>query len=142
MAHWQKNDDRQALTAIRYRVFVEEQQVPEDVEMDAFDETSAHLLARSDEYGFIGCARIMPSGQIGRMAVLREFRGSGIGSLLMTAALTQAKGQNFETIFLHAQCHAEAFYTRFGFIACGDVFDEAGIAHVRMTLPASPMPLS
>ena len=142
MAHWKAPDDRQALTAIRRDVFVEEQQVPEEDEMDTFDETSLHLLAHSGDSGFIGCARIMPTGQIGRMAVLREFRGSGIGSLLMTAALTQAKGQNFETIFLHAQCHAEAFYTRFGFIACGDVFDEAGIAHVRMTLPASPMPLS
>jgi len=142
LARWKAPDDRQALTAIRRKVFVEEQQVPEEEEMDAFDETSVHLLARSSDSGLIGCVRIMPTGQIGRMAVLREFRGSGIGRLLMTAALTQAKGQNFETIFLHAQCHAEAFYTRFGFIACGDVFDEAGIAHVRMTLPASPMPLS
>ena len=136
LAHWHKNDDRQALTAIRYRVFVEEQQVPEDVEMDAFDETSVHLLARSDEYGFIGCARIMPSGQIGRMAVLKHCRGGGTGSLLMTAAITEAKRQNFEAIFLHAQCHAETFYSRFGFVACGDVFDEAGIDHIKMTLPA------
>ena len=99
MAHWQKNDDRQALTAIRYRVFVEEQQVPEDVEMDAFDETSVHLLARSDEYGFIGCARIMPSGQIGRMAVLKHCRGGGTGSLLMTAAITEAKRQTLRPFF-------------------------------------------
>ena len=142
MAHWAATNDRQALTAIRRDVFVEEQQVPEEEEMDTFDETSLHLLARSGDSGFIGCARIMPTGQIGRMAVLREFRGGGIGSLLMTAALAEATGQNFETVFLHAQCHAEAFYTRFGFVACGDIFDEAGIEHVRMTLPASPMPLS
>ena len=142
MAHWKAPDDRQALTAIRRKVFVEEQQVPEEEEMDAFDETSVHLLARSSDSGLIGCARIMPTGQIGRMAVLREFRGGGVGSLLMTAALKEAKGQNFETVFLHAQCHAEAFYSRFGFVACGDIFDEAGIEHVRMTLSASRMPLS
>ena len=142
MAHWAATNDRQALTAIRRDVFVEEQQVPEEEEMDAFDETSVHLLARSGDSGFIGCARIMPTGQIGRMAVLREFRGGGVGSLLMTAALKEAKGQSFETVFLHAQCHAEAFYSRFGFVACGDIFDEAGIEHVRMTLSASRMPLS
>ena len=142
MAHWKATNDRQALTAIRRKVFVEEQQVPEEEEMDAFDETSVHLLARSSDSGLIGCARIMPTGQIGRMAVLREFRGGGVGSLLMTAALKEAKGQNFETVFLHAQCHAEAFYSRFGFVACGDIFDEAGIEHVRMTLSASRMPLS
>ena len=142
MAHWAATNDRQALTAIRRKVFVEEQQVPEEEEMDAFDETSVHLLARSSDSGLIGCARIMPTGQIGRMAVLREFRGGGVGSLLMTAALKEAKGQNFETVFLHAQCHAEAFYSRFGFVACGDIFDEAGIEHVRMTLSASRMPLS
>lgn len=135
LAHWQKSSDRQALTAIRDSVFVEEQQVPEDEEMDAFDETSAHLLAWSDDSGFIGCARIMPTGQIGRMAVLKRFRGDGIGSLLMTTAITEAKRQNFETVFLHAQCHAETFYRRFGFVASGDVFDEAGIEHIRMTLP-------
>lgn len=135
LAHWQKSSDRQALTAIRNSVFVEEQQVPEDEEMDAFDETSAHLLAWSDDSGFIGCARIMPTGQIGRMAVLKHFRGDGIGSLLMTTAITEAKRQNFETVFLHAQCHAETFYRRFGFVASGDVFDEAGIEHIRMTLP-------
>lgn len=142
MAHWAATNDRQALTAIRRDVFVEEQQVPEEEEMDAFDETSLHLLAHSGDSGFIGCARIMPTGQIGRMAVLREFRGGGVGSLLMTAALKEAKGQSFETVFLHAQCHAEAFYSRFGFVACGDIFDEAGIEHVRMILSASPMPLS
>ena len=99
MAHWEATHDRQALTAIRRDVFVDEQQVPEEDEMDTFDETSLHLLAHSGDSGFIGCARIMPTGQIGRMAVLREFRGGGVGSLLMTAALKEAKGQNFETVF-------------------------------------------
>ena len=61
MAHWAATNDRQALTAIRRDVFVDEQQVPEEDEMDTFDETSLHLLAHSGDSGFIGCARIMPS---------------------------------------------------------------------------------
>ena len=105
--------------------------------MDAFDETSMHLLASYAESGFIGCARIMPSGQIGRMAVLKNFRGRGVGSRLMQAAITQAKQHRFASLFLHAQCHAESFYAQFGFIACGEVFEEASIRHVKMTLPAN-----
>jgi predicted GNAT family N-acyltransferase len=136
VAYWPEQRDRQALKAIRYAVFVDEQQVPADEEMDAFDETSVHLLASSNETGFIGCARIMPSGQIGRMAVLKRCRGDGIGSQLMTAAIAEAKRQNLETVFLHAQCHAETFYARFGFVASGDIFDEAGIEHIKMILPS------
>lgn len=137
VAHWSKRSDCRALKAIRYEVFVNEQQVPEAEEMDAFDETSMHLLASYVESGFIGCARIMPSGQIGRMAVLKNFRGRGVGSRLMQAAITQAKQHRFASLFLHAQCHAESFYAQFGFIACGEVFEEAGIRHVKMTLPAN-----
>ena len=137
VAHWSKRSDCRALKAIRYEVFVNEQQVPEAEEMDAFDETSMHLLASYVESGFIGCARIMPSGQIGRMAVLKNFRGRGVGSRLMQAAITQAKQHRFASLFLHAQCHAESFYAQFGFVACGEVFEEASIRHVKMTLPAN-----
>ena len=137
IAYWSERSDRRALKAIRYEVFVNEQQVPEAEEMDAFDETSVHLLASYGESNFIGCARIMPSGQIGRMAVLKNFRGRGVGSRLMQAAITEAKQHSFTPVFLHAQCHAESFYHQFGFIACGEVFEEAGIRHVKMTLPAN-----
>ena len=95
LAYWSEQSDRRALKAIRYAVFVDEQRVPEAEEMDAFDETSVHLLASCGEPNFIGCARIMPSGQIGQMAVLKNFRGRGVGSRLMQAAITQAKQQPF-----------------------------------------------
>jgi len=100
--------------------------------MDAFDTDSTHLLASTETHGAVGCARIMPTGQIGRMAVRMERRGQGIGSMLLDAAIAEAKRQNFSRIFLHAQCHAESFYAQFGFHRVGDIFCEAGIEHIAM----------
>lgn len=134
LAHWQHETDKQALTSIRQTVFVGEQNVPETEEMDAFDETSQHLLAISDDIHSVGCARIMPTGQIGRMAVVKPFRGTGIGTLLMLAAIEHSQKQGLASIFLHAQCHAETFYQGFGFSRYGGVFEEAGIDHVKMVL--------
>ena len=100
--------------------------------MDASDIDSTHLLATTETHNIIGCARIMPSGQIGRMAVRMERRGQGIGSKLLEAAIAEAKRQKFSSIFLHAQCHAESFYAQFGFRRIGDIFCEAGIEHIAM----------
>ena len=102
--------------------------------MDALDTDSTHLLATTETHDTVGCARVMPSGQIGRMAVRMERRGQGIGSMLLDAAIAEAKRQNFSKIFLHAQCHAESFYAQFGFNRVGDIFCEAGIEHIAMIL--------
>ena len=102
--------------------------------MDASDIDSTHLLATYNTHDIIGCARILPSGQIGRMAVRTERRGQGVGSKLLDAAIAEAKHQKFSRIFLHAQCHAESFYAQFGFHRIGDVFCEAGIEHIAMLL--------
>ena len=111
-----------------------EQDVPEADEMDAFDTESTHLLAYTETYEFLGCARLMITGQIGRMAVQRKQRGQGIGGMLLDAAIAEARRQARAQIFLHAQCHAESFYAQFGFHRVGSIFIEADIEHVKMVL--------
>ena len=125
---------RQVLQLIRYVVFVVEQNVPIEEEWDGMDESSTHFLA-CDSTGLpVGTARLMPSGQIGRMAVLRPLRGSGIGSQILQTVVKHAKGCTFDRIFLHAQTHAIEFYERHGFVIRGDEFMDAGIPHREMIL--------
>jgi predicted GNAT family N-acyltransferase len=134
IADWTEPEDREALKAIRLEVFVREQGVPEVEEMDAFDNESTHLLATTETKALVGCARLMKTGQIGRMAVQREQRGQGIGGMLLDAAITEARRRGRAQIFLHAQRHAESFYARFGFHRVGSIFSEADIEHVKMVL--------
>ena len=138
MANWQQAEDRHLLSSIRREVFVEEQRVPQEIELDAHDTSSLHLLASTSDSRFVGCVRVMPTGQIGRMAVLLPCRGAGIGAHLVQAAISAAKGAGLEPIFVHAQRHAEGFYRRFGFSPTGDVFDEADIEHIKMTFKSAP----
>lgn len=123
--------------AIRKLVFIEEQGVPEDMELDEFDSLAQHALAYLDSQA-IGTARLvtMPGniGRIGRMAVLAAYRRGGIGTQLLRTLLQQATSQNMVKIELHAQLSAIPFYEQFGFIAQGDIYDEAGIAHRDMIL--------
>ena len=122
------------LRAIRETVFMKEQNVPKDEEWDGQDEASWHYLAKADGNETIGCARLMRSGQIGRMAVLREYRGLGVGELLLNNVVSQAKELQMDLIFLHAQTYAVGFYERAGFRAHGDEFMDANIPHYAMTL--------
>lgn len=127
-------DHRQVLQLIRYVVFVVEQNVPIEEEWDGMDRSSTHFLA-SDSTGLpVGTARLMPSGQIGRMAVLKPLRGSGIGSQILQTVVKYAKRRRFDRIFLHAQTHAIEFYERHGFVIHGDEFMDAGIPHREMIL--------
>lgn len=121
--------------AIRTAVFVVEQKVPEHLELDGEDEAARHFLARSEAGADIGCARLLPSGQIGRMAVLPPHRRCGVGALLLRAAVAEAQARGCPRCFLHAQIDAEAFYRRAGFIAQGETFMDAGIMHIEMQLP-------
>lgn len=127
--------DLDACFAIRRAVFIEEQQIPEAEEWDAFDETARHLLARS-EGAPAGTARIILQGaqaKIGRVAVLREFRATGLGRALMQAGLGVAHDSGCETAILDAQTYAAEFYARLGFVAEGEPFDDgSGILHIRM----------
>jgi predicted GNAT family N-acyltransferase len=122
------------LRSVREIVFIQEQQVPQDLEWDGEDESAHHFLAINEAGQAIGCARLLASGQIGRMAVLAEFRGSGIGTRLLEVAVEQAKQMGLRRVYLHAQTHAEPFYRKGGFLPVGDAFMEAGIPHQSMEL--------
>ncbi len=131
-AAWEEH--QAVLRQIREIVFIAGQQVPREIEWDGLDETSQHFLAVNELGEYIGCARLLDSGQIGRMAVLEAHRGLGVGGLLLKAVVDAAGQQGFERLFLHAQAYAEAFYRKGGFVLCGDPFEEAGITHVPMEL--------
>jgi predicted GNAT family N-acyltransferase len=133
-ASWQHEADRAALMQVRRRVFIEEQQVPENEEWDEHDEVCFHLLARSRKRDAVGTARLHPSGRVGRVAVLAEHRGHGVGLLLMTALLELARQRQVRRLILHSQVHALAFYSKLGFMPCSEAFVEAGIVHIEMQL--------
>ena len=124
---------REALGAVRFKVFVEEQRVPEDEEWDAEDLHSRHVVAVTADGIPIGTGRLLRDGHIGRMAVLKEWRGKGVGRALMQALLRLAHETGHRAVRLHAQTHATGFYERQGFVAAGEVFMEAGIPHVMMS---------
>ncbi|WP_404413541.1 GNAT family N-acetyltransferase [Vreelandella aquamarina] len=123
---------------IRRLVFVIEQQVPEEEEWDGMDTHSTHFIAWQDANGDqpspIGTARLLPDGHIGRVAVLKEQRGLGVGVALMQAAIDAARQQDHARVVLSAQLHALAFYEHLGFVAYGDTFLDAGIPHREMVL--------
>ena len=125
---------REALHRVRQRVFVEEQQVPAALEIDALDPLSVHVLARGSDGEPIGAGRLTPDGRIGRMAVLADWRGRGVGEALLLALIEAARGRGWREVNLHAQLPARVFYTRQGFLPEGEVFTEAGIAHQHMRL--------
>ncbi|MGM0544290.1 MAG: GNAT family N-acetyltransferase [Pseudomonadota bacterium] len=120
-------------SGIRRVVFIDEQRVPQDEEWDGQDPACRHFLAYLNGQP-VGTARLLPDGHIGRVAVLAEARGAGIGGRLMDAAVAAAQRLGHRQVVLSAQLHALAFYERLGFIAYGDEFMDAGIPHRDMTL--------
>jgi predicted GNAT family N-acyltransferase len=121
------------LRKIRQKVFVEEQAVPPALEWDGLDAGAQHLLA-IDAYGQpIGCARILASGHIGRMAVLPEWRAQGAGAALLASAIDYAIAQGWTEAKLSAQTHAIGFYEKAGFTLCSDTYLDAGIPHRDMS---------
>ena len=132
VARWPGERDR--VGAIREAVFVREQGVPLSLEWDGHDDTAVHFLAVDATGRPVGTARLLPGGQIGRMAVLPRRRGHGIGKALLAEAIGTARRSGIGQVFVNAQTQVEAFYAAFGFCRTGDVFEEAGIAHVRMEL--------
>ncbi len=124
---------------MRREVFIEEQKVPEDLEWDEADESAFHVLATSREGKAIGTGRLKSGCLVGRMAVVKEWRGRGVGGAILQALIEIARRERCREIRLHAQTHALDFYRRYGFTAVGDVFDEAGIPHRLMELKLTPM---
>lgn len=122
----------QEATPIRHAVFVQEQGVPVDIELDEWDPLSLHAIARDGDGRAIGTGRLLPDGHIGRMAVLRTARGSGAGTAILLALMDAARERGHREVVLNAQTHAASFYRRLGFVEEGDVFDDAGIPHIAM----------
>lgn len=128
---WSKHQNE--LTAIRSKVFIEEQKVPVELEVDEHDPDAIHFLVMNEDKQFIGTARLLNDGHIGRLAVLKEYRNQGIGTKLLSDILYKAEQLNITRVFLNAQVDAEKFYKNHGFVSKGEVFMDAGIPHIKMT---------
>lgn len=130
--------DRQACYALRFEVFVDEQGVTPETEIDAEDATATHLLLRRDGVA-LGTLRILYDGadaRIGRVCVRKSARGSGLGAELMRAALRViADGPRVDKIRLSAQLSVVGFYRTLGFAAYGSVYDDERIPHQAMERP-------
>lgn len=135
-ADWTR--DLPLLQSIRRTVFVLEQHVPEELEWDAFDAVSEHVIAVDGRHTAAGTGRLLPDGHIGRMAVLREWRRRGAGSAILAELISIARDRGVTEVRLHAQTHAIGFYERQGFVTCGGEFLEAGIPHRAMVLGLKP----
>lgn len=133
--------DLEACLAIRFEVFVDEQQVSPEEERDALDGSALHFLAEA-EGAPLGAARLVltpdGSGKVGRVAVRRPFRGRGVGVALMDAVTREAVRRGCGRLVLDAQIQVREFYARLGYLAEGDLFTEAGIVHQKMSRSLEP----
>lgn len=120
------------LRSVRETVFVQEQNVPLEEEWDALDPQCLHVIARDAEGRPIGTGRLTPEHKVGRMAVLREWRGKGVGDAMLLALIEVARQRGWRELALNSQVSASAFYTRHGFVPYGERFWEAGIEHQAM----------
>ena len=118
--------------ALRFAVFVGEQNVPSGIELDDKDAVCVHALAYDDAGRAIGTGRLLPDGHIGRMAVIKEWRRQGIGAKLLEALIAEAGKRGHADVALSAQLQAAEFYRSHGFVAEGKVYEEAGILHQKM----------
>ena len=141
---WQ--DHEQAIRAIRRTVFVVEQGVCEEIEFDPDDSQYTYALAFAADGSAIATGRLQGDGRmgrmgrIGRMAVLKPWRGRGVGRAILKLLLETATQRGLEVVSLHAQVRAKSFYAGQGFVECGEIFMEAGIEHITMTRvpPSTP----
>ena len=131
MAAWK--DHKDPLGQVRRTVFIEELNVPEGLEWDDLDESCQHLLALDSRNNPIGTGRLCERGHIGRMAVIKDWRGKGVGGALLRKLMELAQQTGNLKLVLNAQTSAASFYARYGFSAEGDEFMDAGIPHLRMT---------
>ncbi|MFP6871911.1 MAG: GNAT family N-acetyltransferase [Verrucomicrobiales bacterium] len=133
-AHWLP--DQEGLLSVRTTVFVIEQGVDVSVERDGRDGDCLHAIAESSNGLPIGAGRISGGGKVGRIAVLRGWRGRGVGSAIINELLRQAQVSGMSRTYLHSQSSAADFYLRFGYRPEGDEFLEAEIPHLKMVRTA------
>ncbi len=132
-ANWMQ--DAEALRQLREAVFVVEQKVSREDEWDGLDPGCLHVIARETEGRRpIGTGRLSLNGKIGRMAVLAQWRGQGVGSAMLRALIDLARERKMTRVYLHAQLSALEFYTKHDFVVSGEIFSEADIEHRRMQL--------
>lgn len=117
---------------IRFEVFVDEQKVPAEIELDEMDPHCVHAVAYDDAGQPLATGRLLPDGHIGRMAVRKAGRGQGVGGAVLQALIAAARARGDAEVILNAQVHAEGFYQRHGFAREGEQFMEAGIPHITM----------
>jgi predicted GNAT family N-acyltransferase len=129
LADWQK--DNAELRRIRESVFIAEQAVPPELEWDAEDAEALHFLVYEGDYP-IGTARLLPDGHIGRVSVLKDWRGLNVGDALLRAVLSEAEKRGLQQQMLSAQVQATPFYERLGFAIVSGEYLDAGIPHVDM----------
>lgn len=132
--------DLEALRAVREPVFVVEQGVPPEIETDELDPLCRHVLARDASGKPIGTGRLTPQRTIGRLAVIPDRRGQGVGAALLQALVDMARGLGYPVIELHAQVDAIGFYEHHAFERVGEEYLEAGIRHHTMRRTLDPFP--
>jgi predicted GNAT family N-acyltransferase len=124
--------DRALMERVRRAVFIEEQRIPEQEEWDDRDAVSRHVVALDAKRDAVGTGRLDPTGKIGRVAVLPQYRGSGVGAAIVRRLVELAEHTGLAEVHLNAQVDALGFYERLGFRAEGPEFDEVGIPHRHM----------
>jgi predicted GNAT family N-acyltransferase len=137
-ARWQ--EEQAAIARVRRTVFIDEQGVPEAMEWEAGDPDCLWFVAVGPGDAVVGIGRLTPDGRIGRMAVLPGWRGRGVGSALLAAAVEAARAKGQSRVELSAQTRATSFYARQGFVAHGQEYLDAGIPHRAMTMTLGVAP--
>ena len=127
------------LRAVREAVFVQEQGVPLELELDELDPQCHHVIARDPLGQPIGTGRLTPERRIGRMAVLADWRGRHVGEAILNLLIEQARALGYPELEMHAQTHAVPFYEKFGFVKYGEEFEECAIKHFHMRRELAPL---
>ena len=126
-----------AARAVRYAVFVEEQNIPVELEWDDLDEVAVHVVIFDAQLTPVATGRLLPDAHIGRLAVMPEYRQFGLGAKVLSLLVDKGRELAFPELVLHAQTSAQGFYQRYGFESFGQCFIEAGIEHQSMKLVLS-----
>jgi predicted GNAT family N-acyltransferase len=134
--HVQSTEELNDAYAVRKKVFVEEQQVPPELEIDEYENKSEHFVAYDEQHIPVGAGRLRPlsntEAKVERICVAENVRGNKLGAQIMHVLENVAQEKGIQTLLLHAQDHAERFYHRIGYETISEPFDEAGIVHVKM----------
>lgn len=126
-------EEEAGIRAVRDRVFGEEQGVPNSINWDGNDGLCQHVIVRDKDDKVVGTGRLAPCGKIGRLSVLKKFRGQGVGLKLLRRLLSVARESQLSEVYLHAQAKAVGFYEGEGFEIAGTPFFEAGMEHLQMS---------